>query len=103
MTVKTDEINNLPIDFDKCEEAETKLLDILNGSELNARELAWVMGQLAIDIGASLEGISHKIEYDETYKRYFSDPTLGNAFMASGSDIHRLWISVEGEDDGTVT
>ena len=97
--IKTDEINSLTIDVDKLEGVETKILDLLNRSDLNVREIAWLLGQLAIDVGASLEGATEEsLSPEEIYKRYFSEPTLGNAFMASGVDIHRLWIKVEGDD-----
>ena len=77
-----------------CEDAEQKLLDILNDSELGLKELVWVVGRMLIDLGASLEGTTDKpISLEQAFKIYTENPTIGNAMVSSGADMHR-WLDI---------
>jgi hypothetical protein len=99
MPVTLDDVRKSPIDSELCEKAEQMLIDILNNSRLNLRELVLVLAQTLIDVGGTLEGVEDKLSYNDMWRRYAVEPTLGNALMAQGTDILHDWLKVLEKND----
>ena len=82
MTIK---IEDLPFRQEYCEEAEQKLIEILNSNPgLNLKELIWVLGHLMIDVGMSLEKDTSPVNYKKIYRDYYEAPSLGRGLAAQG-------------------
>ena len=99
MSVTIADIRSNPIDMAKCEVAEQRILDILNESDLGLGELLFVLAQTLIDVGGTLEGVNEKLSFTMMWRRYATEPTLGNALMAQGSDILREWLRLPEDDE----
>ena len=84
-----------PVREDLCEKIEQKMLDLLNDNELNGREVIYILGQMLVDLGGSIEGVTSKVDYNGLRRRYAVNPTLGNALMAQGTDMLDEWIDIK--------
>ena len=99
MSVTLDNIRTSELDTAKCEAVEQKIIDILNSSNLNLLELIFVLAQTIIDVGGTIEGINKKLTYTDMWRRYATEPKLGNALMAQGADILHDWLRIlDGSD-----
>lgn len=95
MPVSMEDVRTGTIREPVCEDVETKLLKVLNESNMTLRELVYSLALLLIDVGSSLEGVKEKLDYDTMWRRYATNPTLGNALMAASSDILSEWLRVK--------
>jgi hypothetical protein len=95
MPITLGDVRTSPINTEKCERKESQILDIFNeGHDLNLRELIFILGQLLIDIGGTLEQIDEKLTCNDMWRRYAVNPTLGNALIAQGADILYEWVRI---------
>lgn len=99
-------LQSADIEQDKCEETENRLLQAINESNLNLRELTFVLAHLFIDIGGSLEGNDTVLTQTVIRRMYLEEPTLGRALMCMGADMLADWLElpmmpqVESEKNG---
>jgi len=94
MTVTLDNVLKSLANSELCEETEQEVLNILNKSNLNLKELVVVLAQLLIDVGGTIEEVKDRLTFTEMWRRYAEEPTLGNALMAQGSDILHDWLKI---------
>ncbi|MHA2069739.1 MAG: hypothetical protein ACXABY_35700 [Candidatus Thorarchaeota archaeon] len=100
MPVTLEDVRKSSINEEHCERVEQRMLDILNNSDLNLRELVFVLAQILIDTGGTLEKVGDKLTYNDMWRRYATEPTLGNALMAQGTDILHDWLKIPEKDSG---
>ena len=94
MPINQDEVKTAPFDNDLCESTEQKLLDILNESKLNLRELTIVLGRLMIDLGGSLGGYTEAVSINDAWRRYAENPTFTHSWMSLGADLLYHWAEL---------
>lgn len=94
MSVTLDDVRKSSANSVLCEVVEQQIIDILNSSDLNLRELVLVLAQTLIDVGGTLEEVKDKLTYSDMWRRYAMEPTLGNALMAQGTDILHDWLKI---------
>jgi hypothetical protein len=94
MSVTLEDVRQSSANLETCERVEQEVLDILNKSKLNLMELILVLAQTLIDVGGTLEGVKDKLSYNDMWRRYATEPTLGNALMAQGTDILHDWLRI---------
>ena len=87
-------LQSVDIAQDKCEQIETQIIQILNNSELNLRELVFVLANLLVDTGGSLEGTDIVLTAENVQRLYLEKPTLGRAMMCMGMDVMIDWLEV---------
>lgn len=80
------------IDEEKCQQVEDEILDALNESQLNLKELLYVLAHTIVDIGGSLERINGMIDANTARRRFAESPTIGNALLNMGLDILIEWL-----------
>jgi hypothetical protein len=99
MPITLADIHKSSVNSELCEKAEQKVLDILNSSDLNLKELVIVLAQMLIDVGGTLEEVKDKLTFTEMWRMYAEQPTLGRALMAQGSDILHDWLKISEEKE----
>jgi hypothetical protein len=100
MPITLDDARNSPTNLERCESIEQQIIDILNSKPgLNLRELVLVLAQTLIDVGGSIEGVKTKLTYNNMWRRYAVEPTLGNALMAQGTDMLNDWLKITENND----
>jgi len=100
MPIEQKDIAAQIVDVDKIEATENKLLEVLNEAKLNLRELISLVGSVLISIGGSLEG-DGEVDFSKAHEKYFTSPTLGNAFVVLGIDMIADWATPKGgSNDG---
>jgi len=71
-----------------------KIQLILNEHELTAKDLVRVYSDLGINIGCSIEGIDEAPSVLDLERKYYSDPTMGNALILQSINL-TTWLRDE--------
>ena len=77
---------------EKCNNIELGLLELINKESLSIPELIYILARTLIDVGYSLEGINGNLTYEDMWRLYGENPSLGNALMAQGADMLVEWL-----------
>ena len=100
MPITLDDARKSPVDMKKCETIEQRLINILNEDPgLNLKELILVLALTLRDVGGTLEGVNTKLSYNDIWRRYAVEPTLGNALMAQATDMLHDWLKIPEKND----
>jgi hypothetical protein len=55
--------------------------------------MIWVLGKILIDVGSALENKSEPVSYEKAFSEYTNNPTIGNALISAGADMHS-WLKL---------
>ena len=82
------------IDFDTCNSVGEQIVAILNKSNLNWDEVAYILATLFDDCGYTMDNSRQYLNSENLRKHYLSNPTMGLAMRVLASDIMQDWLKL---------